>query len=99
MERGAIMTKKISAEEFVHLAIAKLRNEPYKGIHSVYSGFNEAFKTYFDGRDPVLATHQLAEEEKITIRPVRGGVVLYLPEEAPPLKSRGEDALRKMGLV
>jgi hypothetical protein len=93
------MTKKISTEEFVRLAIVKLRNEPYKGIHSVYSGFNEAFKNYYGGQDPVQATNQLAEDGKIVIRPMKGGVVLYLPEEAPLVKSRGEEALKKMGLI
>ena len=92
------MSKKISPEEFVRLAIAKLRNEPYKGIHSVYSGFNEAFKTYFAGDDPIRLTNQMAEDGKIALRPVKGGVVLYLPEDGPKT-SRGEEALKKMGLL
>ena len=92
------MSKKISPEEFVRLAIAKLRNEPYKGIHSVYSGFNEAFKKYFAGDDPIRLTNQMAEGGKIALRPVKGGVVLYLPEDGPKT-SRGEEALKKMGLL
>jgi len=92
------MSKKISPEEFVRLAIAKLRNEPYKGIHSVYSGFNEAFKKYFAGDDPIRLTNQMAEDGKIALRPVKGGVVLYLPEDGPKT-SRGEEALKKMGLL
>jgi hypothetical protein len=92
------MVMKISPEEFVKLAIAKLRSEPYKGIHSVYSGFNEAFKKYFAGEDPIRLTNQLAEDGKIALRPVKGGVVLYLPEDGPKT-SRGEEALRKMGLL
>ena len=63
-------------------AIKKLRKPPYKGIHTVYSGFNQAFKEYF-GKNPVEVTKKLAEEGRIAIRPVRGGVMLYLPEEAP----------------
>jgi hypothetical protein len=92
------MSKKISPEEFVRLAIAKLRNEPYKGIHSVYSGFNEAFKKYFAGDDPIQLTNRMAEDGKIALRPVKGGVVLYLPEDGPKT-SRGEEALKKMGLL
>ena len=92
------MGKKITPEEFVTLAIAKLRNEPYKGIHSVYSGFNEAFKKYFAGHDPIPLTNQMAEDGKIGIRPVKGGVLLYLPEDGPKT-SRGEEALVKMGLL
>ena len=39
---------KLSEHEFVIRAIRKLRKPPYKGIHSVYSGFNKAFKDYFN---------------------------------------------------
>jgi hypothetical protein len=87
---------KLKVEEFVHLAIRSLRTGEFKGIHSVYSGFNEAFKKYF-GQDPVQATNHLAEEKKIEIRPIKGGVLLYLPGEAPS-QSRGDEALKKMGL-
>jgi hypothetical protein len=89
---------KIGQEEFVRLAIARLRLENYKGIHSVYSGFNEAFKTYFEGQNPIEVTGELAKQGKITLRPVRGGVMLYLPEDGPQL-SRGDMALVKMGLL
>lgn len=88
--------EKLSVEEFVHLAIKTLRMGDFKGIHSVYSGFNEAFKKYY-GQDPVQATNKLAEEKKIEIRPIKGGVLLYLPGDAPSI-SRGDEALRKMGL-
>jgi hypothetical protein len=74
--------KKISEYEFVVRAIKKLRKPPYKGIHSVYSGFNQAFREYFD-KDPVELTTGLADEGKIITRPVKGGVTLYLLEDAP----------------
>jgi len=64
----------------------------------VYSGFNEAFKRYFEGEDPVKVTTHLSQEGKIVIRPVRGGVMLYLPEDAPTVKSQADEALKKMGL-
>ena len=76
------MGKKLTEHEFVARAIKRLRNPPYKGIHSVYSGFNQAFREYFN-KDPVEATTKLAKEGKIVTRPVRGGVVIYLPEDAP----------------
>lgn len=72
---------KLSEEEFFRRAIKKLRGN-YKGIHSVYSGFNQAFRQYF-GTNPVETTQRLAQEGKISIRPVKGGVLLYLPEDAP----------------
>jgi len=72
---------KLTEEEFVRKAVKKLRGK-YKGIHTVYSGFNTAFKEYF-GTNPVDATQRLASEGKINIRPVKGGVMIYLPEDAP----------------
>jgi hypothetical protein len=92
------MAEKITPEEFVRKAIVSLRKDGYKGIHTVYSGFNEAFKKYFDGEDPVKATNQLAAEGKIIIRPVRGGVMLYLPEDVPSKGQNADDVLKKMGL-
>jgi len=89
---------KLSHEEFVKKAIVSLRKGNYKGIHTVYSGFNEAFKDYFDNASPVDATNALAKEDKIVIRPVKGGVMLYLPEDAPAQTQTANDALKKMGL-
>ncbi len=92
------MKKKLSHEEFVNLAIEKLRTGSFKGIHSVYSGFNEAFRLYFEGDNPVLVTNKLAEDGKIVIRPTKRGVMLYIPGEEPQ-STRGEGALQKMGLL
>ncbi len=92
------MPEKLSHEEFVKKAITSLRKEGFKGIHTVYSGFNEAFKKYFEGENPIEATNKLAQEGKIVIRPVKGGVMLYLPEEAPAGKSSADEALKKMGI-
>ncbi len=76
------MARELTEYEFVARAIKRLRKPPYKGIHSVYSGFNQAFRDYFE-KDPVEATTRLAKEGKIVTRPVRGGAVLYLPGDAP----------------
>jgi len=92
------MSEKMNHEEFVRKAVVSLRKEGYKGIHTVYSGFNEAFKKYFEGENPVEATNKLSQEGKIVIRPVKGGVMFYLPEEAPAAKGSGDEALKKMGL-
>ncbi len=92
------MKSKLGPEEFVKLAIDRLRLENYKGIHSVYSGFNDAFKTYFEGANPIDATGELARLGKIVIRPVKGGVMLYLPGDGPEM-NRGDMALKKMGLL
>jgi len=81
--------KKLTEEEFIVEAIKKLRKEPYKGIHSVYSGFNEAFRKYF-GSNPVDVTSRLATEGKIEVRPFKGGAMLFLPGEAPKRPSTEE---------
>ena len=88
--------EKLTQAEFVKKAIVSLRKNPYKGIHSVYSGFNEAFRSYFN-EDPIKWTNQLGSEGVIEIRPARGGVMLYLPGEAPD-RSTGKEVLKKMGL-
>lgn len=88
--------QKLTPAEFIKKAIVSLRKPPFKGIHSVYSGFNEAFRSYFD-EDPVKWTNQLAEEGVIETRPARGGIMLYLPGEAPA-RSTGKEVLKKMGL-
>ena len=82
----------INEEEFVLRAIRRLRKPPYRGIHSVYSGFNQAFKEHFS-KNPVEVTRKMAEEGKIETRPVRGGAMLYLPGEAPKVK---EGVLQKI---
>jgi len=92
------MAEKLSYEEFVKKAVVSLRKPPYKGIHSVYSGFNEAFRKYFKGEDPVKVVNDLAKEGKIVLRPVKGGVMIYLKEEVPSVSSIGDSALKKMGL-
>jgi len=92
------MSDALSPEEFIRLAVVRLRAANFKGIHSVYSGFNEAFKKYFEGADAIKATTEFAEAGRLVIRPAKNGVMLYLPEEAPQ-GDRGERALRKMGLI
>ena len=99
IRKGDTMSEKLNHEEFVKKAIVSLRKEGFKGIHTVYSGFNNAFKKYFDGENPVEVTNRLAEEGKIVVRPVKGGVMLYLPEDAPAAKDAANDALKKMGLA
>ena len=92
------MSERLSHEEFIRKAIVSLRKENFKGIHTVFSGFNNAFKKYFEGENPVEVTNKLAEEGKIVIRPVKGGVMIYMPEDAPASRDSADEALKKMGL-
>ena len=91
------MSEKLTYEEFFQKAILKLRDtSKSKGIHSVFSGFNQAFREYF-GEDPIKVTQELAKAGKIEIRPVKGGVMIYLLGEAPSSKSdSGKEALFKI---
>jgi len=96
-EEGMVMEgeeRKISEQEFIVKAVKKLRKPPYKGIHSVYSGFNRAFRDYYQ-KDPIETTTRLADEGKIVTRPVKGGVMIYLPEEAPAPRG-SENVLSKI---
>jgi len=89
--------KELNYEEFFKMAILKLRDiSKSHGIHSVFSGFNQAFREYF-GEDPIKVTQELANKGEIEIRYVKGGVMIYLSGEAP--KSRadlGKTALSKI---
>lgn len=102
-EGGILATKKnngngkLTPEQFTLLAIERLRKNGYKGIHTVYSGFNDAFRSYF-GSDPVAATQALAKAGNIVSRPVKRGAMLYKPDEAPAEKANGQNALAKMGI-
>jgi hypothetical protein len=89
--------KKLNYEEFIKMAILRLRNvSKSRGIHSVFSGFNEAFREYF-GEDPVKITQELASKGKIEIRFAKRGVMIYLPNEAPKSRSElGKEALSKI---
>ncbi len=93
------MKEKISPEEFVRLAVLRLRTGNFKGIHTVYSGFNEAYKRYYEGADPIDATNRMNGQGTISLRPVKKGMMIYLPEDAPDWADKGELALRKMGLL
>jgi len=85
----------LTPEEFVLKAIERLRVPPYKGIHSVFSGLNEAFREYFPLLDPVEFTTQLARDGKIVIRPAKKGVMLYKAGDVAPT-TLGKDALKKI---
>lgn len=90
-------SEKLSYEDFFKKAILKLRDTAKsRGIHSVFSGSSQAFRDYF-GEDPVAITQRLAETGEIQIRPVKRGVMIYLPGEAPQSRSElGKQALSRI---
>jgi len=88
--------RSLSEEEFVIEGIKKLRRDPYRGINSVFSGFNDAFRKHFN-KDPAEFTNKMALEGKIEIIPLKSGkgVMLYLPGEGPRGR-KTEEALKKI---
>ena len=83
--------EKISYEDFVIRAIARLRNpDKSKGIHTVYSGFNNAFRKYYN-EDPIPITKMLADKGIIEMQPRKGGMMLYLPGEGPQALKKSEN--------
>lgn len=104
---------KMTEAEFVLSAIEALREteaytvtkgpnagqvrEPSAGIHTVYSGFNAAFRAYFGkDADPVAATTALAESGVIEMQFVKGGAMIYCPGDAPERTDRADAALAKI---
>ncbi len=87
--------KRLTEEEFVTQAIKKLRKDPFRGIHSVYSGLDEVFRKYF-GTNPVEATSKLAKEGKIETRAFKGGVMLFSSWRGPSRPS-AEEIIRLIG--
>ncbi len=89
-------SQSLSEEEFVVEGIKKLRKDPYKGIHSVFSGFNDAFRKHFN-KDPIEITSKMASAGEVEIIPLRSGkgVMLYLPGEGPRGR-KTDEALKKI---
>lgn len=72
---------KMSYREFVERSIKALRVSPHKGIHVVYSGFNNAFRQYYN-EDPRSVTDKLTEEGFLVSRLARGGAIIALSSES-----------------
>ena len=77
-------------EEFVRRAVLRLRKGTAKSIHTVYSGFNAAWREYY-GTDPVEGIKALVDAGVCVTHPTRGGARLYLAEDAPARKPSGRE--------
>jgi ATP-dependent DNA helicase PIF1 len=73
---AAIANDQRSQEDFVLASIRRLRKKGYKGIHVVYSGFNDEFRKKFN-QDPVQFINDLEKKGVVRTHLVRGGVMLY----------------------
>ena len=83
--------KKLTETEFARKAIVALRTRSkegrqYLGIHTRFSGFNEAWKTYFNS-DPIEGVSKLVTSGAITGHVSKGGYTIGLPEDHPNLKA------------
>lgn len=74
--------RKKNKKRFVLDAIHNLRKHPYKGIHVVWSGFNAAFRKYYE-EDPRAYLDHLVETDVIVTQPVRGGIIIFDAEDKP----------------
>lgn len=77
---GKKTERKQNKKRFVLNAIHRLRKPGYLGIHVVYSGFNQAFRDYYN-EDPIPEVGKLAKKGVVLVQPIRGGVMLYDYEE------------------
>ena len=73
---GKMSKRRLNKKTFVLSAIHRLRKDGYMGIHAVYSGFNQAFREYYN-EDPISEVDKLVKEGIVIKHPVKGGVMLY----------------------
>ena len=81
--RSMATNGKLSKAEFVRIAILRLRTNKSKGVHTVFSGLNSAYRVYFEGDDPVKDINAMVKTGKFEMHPTKGGVMLYIKGEMP----------------
>ena len=84
----------MTEKEFVLKAIVALRTtgkdgKEYKGIHTVFSGFYEAFRLQFPDKNPVEIVDAMANAGEIVKIPAKKGPRIYLPGDVPDAKAPG----------
>ena len=90
------MEDKISHLEFIIKSIKSLRTDKSKGIHVVFSGFNDSFRLYFNA-DPIKVVDQYVSSGEIEKRFVKGGAMIYLRGEGPKISSKDpNETLKKI---
>ena len=90
----------LSYKDFTLRAIDRLRKPPARGIHTVWSGFNQAAVAYYaefgQKVNPIDIVQGLVKEGSIALKPTKGGVMIYAPTDAPKYasaESKGKEAL------
>jgi hypothetical protein len=91
-------------------AEAKAKGKEYKGLHTVYSGFNEDVRVLFgQGKTgdelkafPILLVKELVSQNKLDMHYAHGGAMLYLKGEMPEMKAKPktkDDVFKKYNLA
>ncbi|MFC1906315.1 hypothetical protein ACFLV9_00540 [Chloroflexota bacterium] len=62
---------------------------PYKGIHTIYSGFNGAPREYYPLLDPIVIINRMAKKGKLILRPIKESVLIYKPDEVGDTATKG----------
>jgi len=82
--------------------IPALRTEGYKGCHVVYSGLSAAIQEHYgmDKSEARKFVDNAVKEGIIVGHPVKGGFMVYLPQDAPKggngLPRKAQDALKTL---
>lgn len=109
--KGSTTTgKKLTTDEFLANAIMKLREGEYKGVHTVYRGVTAAFNKYFEADIKALGLNKNNNYEainnavadsngKFTLRPAKGGAMLYFTAEAPERKDSDAKAQEALSTI
>ena len=90
----------LSPEAFVLRALEVLPEKGKSGFHTVFSGFNAAFRKTFPDVDVVTLTKTMAAEGKISVRPAKRGAWLSKPNGTAPIDAdqRAAEVLKKIGV-
>lgn len=87
-------TNGMELEQFVYACIEHVKKTTkYKGIHTVFGGLNVAIKRKY-GIEPIPTLQALVDQGKLALRPVKGGVLLYLPQDAPEKRDKAAELLK-----
>lgn len=91
---------KLTPEEFVMRALETLpdKTKGYAGFHTVFSGFNDAFRQMYPDLNPVEVTKQMELAGQISITPVKRGVMIFPAGEAKYQRNGAAQALEKMNI-
>lgn len=96
-----VSTRNPEADLFIVLAYdtlrgAKSNGDRYESLHTVWNGFNQAFRRVFPGVDPIAYTRYLADEGLVQLGIARGGAFLKPCRRFIEEAQRGQEEL---GLV